>query len=210
MVSLKKQFMTQPLRFEVNDKSLVFKINKDLYGLKQASWQWLDKLQTTRQFGFVKNKCDSSLFVDRKKSRVIYFLGYVDDIIIISSFVSLIQNITTKLHTTFSLKQLGHLDYFLGLEIKYLLNKSIIMTQSKYIWDLLHNTHMVEAHSISSPMVSNCKLSSLGLIYFQTLLYIAQWQVLCNMSLLQDQKSALLWTKFVNLWPNHWILIELC
>jgi len=33
----------------------------------------------------------------------------------------------------FSLKELGHLDYFLGLEIKYLPDKSILMTQRKYI-----------------------------------------------------------------------------
>ena len=40
------------------------------------------------------------------------------------------------------------------------------MTQSKYICDLLHKTHMAEAHSISSPMVSNCKLSRHGVDVF--------------------------------------------
>jgi len=32
------------------------------------------------------------------------------------------------------------------------------MTQTKYIRDLLHKTNIAEAHSISSPMVSNYKL----------------------------------------------------
>jgi len=50
----------------------------------------------------------------------------------------------------------------LGLEIKYLPNNSILMTQSKNIRDLLHKTQMTEAHSISSPVVSNCKLSKHG------------------------------------------------
>jgi len=36
------------------------------------------------------------------------------------------------------------------------------MTQSKYVRDLLHKTQMAEAHSISSPMVSNWKLSKYG------------------------------------------------
>nr|KYP32712.1 hypothetical protein KK1_046526 [Cajanus cajan] len=36
------------------------------------------------------------------------------------------------------------------------------MTQSKYIRDLLHKTRMAEAHSISYPMISNCKLSKFG------------------------------------------------
>ena len=50
----------------------------------------------------------------------------------------------------------------MGLEIKYLPNNSTLMTQSKYIQDLLHKTHMAEAHYIFSPMVSNCKLSRHG------------------------------------------------
>ena len=90
----------------------------------------------------------------------------MDDIIITGSFTPLIQHLTTK-HTAFSFKQLGHLDYFLGLEIKYLPGNSIIMNQIKYICDLLHKTHMAEAHSISSPMVSNCKLSKYGADLFQ-------------------------------------------
>ena len=41
------------------------------------------------------------------------------------------------------------------------------MIQSKYIRDLLHKTRMAEAHSISSPMVSSCKLSKHGADIFQ-------------------------------------------
>jgi len=93
---------------------------------------------------------------------IVYLLVYVDDIIIAGNSASQIQQLTTKLHTAFPLKQLGHLDYFLGLEIKYLPNNSILMTQSKYIRNLLHKTHMDEDHSISSTMVSNYKLSRHG------------------------------------------------
>ena len=97
---------------------------------------------------------------------VVYLLVYVDDIILTANSATLIQQLTNKLNTAFSLKQLGHLDYLLGLEIKYLSNIAILMTQSKYIQDFLHKTHMVEAHSISSPMVSNYKLSKHGVHVF--------------------------------------------
>ena len=124
--------------------------------MKQAPRQWFDRLKSTLlQFGFVGSKCDSSLFIYKHQVHVVYLLVYVDDIIITGSSTPLVQQLTTNLNTAFSLKQLGHLDYFLGLEIKYLPNNSILMTQSKYIRDLLHKTHMAEAHSISSPMVSN-------------------------------------------------------
>ena len=66
---------------------------------------------------------------------IVYLLVYVDDIILTGNSTSLIQQLTNKLHTAFSLKQLGHLDYFMDLEIKYLSNNSILMTQSKYIRD---------------------------------------------------------------------------
>ena len=124
--------------------------------MKQAPRQWFDRLKSTLlQFGFVGSKYYSSLFIYKHQVHIVYLLVYVDDIIITGSSTPLVQQLTTNLNTAFSLKQLGHLDYFLGLEIKYLPNNSILMTQSKYIRDLLHKTHMAEAHSISSPMVSN-------------------------------------------------------
>ena len=143
---------------------MVCKLNRALYGLKQAPRQWFDRLKSTlTQLRFVGSKCDPSLFIYTHQKHTVYILVYVDDIIITGSSVSLIQQLTSKLNTAFSLKQLGHLDYFLGLEIKYLLNKSILMTQSKYVRDLLHKTQMAEAHSISTPMVTtNNKLSRHG------------------------------------------------
>jgi len=95
-------FMTQPLGFEVADKSLVCKLNKVIYGLKHAPRQWSDKLKSTLlQFGFVGSKSDSSLFIFRQQMHVIYLLVYVDDIILTGSSTSLIQQITYKLNTCF-------------------------------------------------------------------------------------------------------------
>ena len=75
--------------------------------------------------------------------------------------------------------------------VKYLPNNSILMTQSKYICDLLHKTHMAEAHFISSPIVSNCKLSQHGAdVFHDPTLYRS----------MVGLKSALLSIKFVNLW----------
>lgn len=133
------------------------------YCLKQGPRQWFHRSQhTLHQLGFASSTCNSSLFIYRNQSQVVYFLVYVDDIIITGTSTALIQSITQKLHAAFSLKELGELDYFLGPEVKYLPDSSLIMTQTKYIIDLLHKTNIIEAHPISSPMATNCKVSKHG------------------------------------------------
>jgi len=112
--------------------------------------------------GFSASKCDPSLFDFKDTSHIIFLLVYVDDIIITSSSVNLVQQFTVKLHSNFPLKQLGKLDYFLEVEVKTLTDGSILLTQGKYIRDLLQKTKMAEAQSIASPMVSGCKLTKTG------------------------------------------------
>ncbi|PNY08092.1 histone deacetylase [Trifolium pratense] len=156
-------YMVQPQGFEVSDSSLVCKLNKALYGLKQAPRQWFDKLTTTLlQFGFKASKCDPSLFTYSKDRQVVYLLVYVDDIIITGSSITLVQTLVEKLDSVFSLKQLGNLDYFLGIEVQQLSDNSLLLTQSKYIKDLLVKTNMLECKPIATPMMSSCKLSKVG------------------------------------------------
>ena len=105
---------------------------------------------------------DPSLFVFKDTSHIIYLLVYVDDIIITDSSVNLVQQFPVKLHSNFSLKQLGKLDYFWGIEVKTLTDGSILLTQGKYIRDLLQKTRMAEAQLIACPMVSGRKLTKTG------------------------------------------------
>ena len=112
------------------------------------------------------SKCDPSFFVYKDKGHIIYILVYVDDIIITGNSNVIIQQLTTKLDSNFSLKQLGKLDYFLGIEIKSVADGIILLTQSKYIRDLLQKTKMAEAQFISSPKTANCKLTKVDLDFF--------------------------------------------
>ena len=51
----------------------------------------------------------------------------------------------------FSLKDLGSLHYFLGLEVKYFPN-GLFVSQTKYTKDLLEHTKMMECTHINTPM----------------------------------------------------------
>jgi len=117
-------------------------------------------------FGFVHNKCDPSLLVLTTASDCVYVLIYVDDIIFIGSSAVLLQSIISKLHVVFALKQLGDLEYFLGIEVKHLPNGSLFLCQTKYIRDLLVKAGMTEAKGISTPLQGGLKLSKYGSDYF--------------------------------------------
>ena len=160
-------YMSQPPDFQSSNSFMVCKLNRVLYGLKQAPRQWFERFQSTLiQFGFVASKCDPSLFIYKIASHNVYLLVYVDDIIIAGSSGQLIQHLTSQLNSKFSLKQLGLLDYFLGIEVKTLHDKSLLLTLSKYIRDLLQKTNMAEAQHISLSMASSCKLTKIGSDFF--------------------------------------------
>ena len=64
----------------------VYRLNKSLYGLKQASRQWFLKFSATLlNLGFKKSHSDHTLFIRNINGQYIAVLVYVDDIIIASN-----------------------------------------------------------------------------------------------------------------------------
>jgi hypothetical protein len=57
---------------------------------------------------------------------------------------------------------LGKLDYFLVIEVHHSTSCSLLLSQTKYIRDLLTKAKMENANGIASPMASSTKLSKYG------------------------------------------------
>jgi hypothetical protein len=154
-------YMTQPPGFiHPQHQSHVCKLHKALYGLKQAPRAWFSRLSSKLiQLGFVSSRSDTSLFISRSTEYLILVLIYVDDIIITCSSHAVIQSLLRELHNDFAVKDLGPLNYFLGIQVMPC-NQGIILSQQRYITDILKRTKMADAKPISSPMASSTHLSS--------------------------------------------------
>ena len=112
-------YMQPPPSLSV-ESNKVCRLQCGLYGLKQASRAWFAKFSSTIfRLGYSASPYDSALFLRRtNKSTILLFL-YVDDTIITGDDFSGIQELKDFLNQQFEMKDLGHLNYFLGLEITH-------------------------------------------------------------------------------------------
>ncbi|KAL9245201.1 hypothetical protein vseg_018879 [Gypsophila vaccaria] len=139
----------------------VCKLKRSLYGLKQASRQWnIELTKHLHQVGFLQSKSDYSLFIRHNAftDSFIVALVYVDDVLLTGNIDSEIAEIKQGLHTAFTIKDLGHIRYFLGLEVARN-DSGILVNQRKYVLDILTDLNMVNCSTVSFPMVKGLKLS---------------------------------------------------
>jgi hypothetical protein len=79
---------------------------------------------------------------------------YVDEIVIIGDDVEEIKKLMERLGRAFKVKDIGPLRYFLGIEIARP-SKGIILSQRKYVLDLLAETGMIGCCPCGSPIDRN-------------------------------------------------------
>lgn len=100
-----------------------------MYGLKQASRQWHAKLVDELCFlGFIQSKNDYSLFTKKQDSFITIIGVYVDDILITGNHTHNITQVKQHLHKAFTIKDLGQLHSFLGIEVSYN-SQGMVLTQ---------------------------------------------------------------------------------
>lgn len=134
-------------------------LRKIIYGLRQASREWHLALRNELvEIGFVQSKSDASLFLYHHGSVNLFILVYVDDILFTGNDNIMIVTIIKKLSEPFTLKDLGQLTYFLGIEVMYC-KEGLFLSQHKYITDILHRHHMQGAKSVSTPVAHTYGIS---------------------------------------------------
>ena len=81
----------------------------------------------------------------------------MDDILITGPNTAKLESFIVQFNTTFTLKDLGILSYFLGVEVLYDAG-CIYLSQKKYVRDLLSKVEMINCKGIDTPMSTGTKL----------------------------------------------------
>lgn len=153
-------YMHVPPGLTVTNPNLVCRLQRSLYGLKQASRQWFTRLSTfLTSHGFHQFSADHSLFLRFHGNITTALLVYVDDIILTGNNLDEIHSITTLLDQTFKIKDLGNLKFFLGLEIARS-SRGIHLCQRKYTLDILADSGMLGSRPNSTPMDYSTRLQA--------------------------------------------------
>lgn len=112
--------------------------------------------------GFQASKADPSLFFRNTSSSKVFLRVYVDDIVFKGSSSDEINQVIKQLHHKFSLKDIGALHFFLGIEVHRNHTGDLFLSQKKNVYDLLTSTEMAGASSTPTPMVGTPKLTVAG------------------------------------------------
>jgi hypothetical protein len=140
--------------------NLVCKLEKSLYGLKQASRKWYEKLTALLlKEGYSQSTSDYSLFTLNKNNTFTILLVYVDDIILAGDSTAEFDRIKAVLDVAFKIKNLGQLKYFLGLEVAHS-KHGITVSQRKYCLDMLKDSGLLGSKPASTPLDTSIKLHS--------------------------------------------------
>ena len=140
-------------------EKLVCKLKKSLYGLKQSPRCWNEKFcNHLKQLGFKQSGADPCVFVRKNKEKKLEIIAvYVDDLILIAETSAEIQQMKKCLSDTFRMKDMGILQYCLGVNFDQT-EGSITMSQKQYLLKLLEKYRLAEANTVATPMDLNVKL----------------------------------------------------
>ncbi|GJY77392.1 ribonuclease H-like domain-containing protein [Tanacetum coccineum] len=122
-------YMDLPLGYDQVSSGKVFKLNKSLYRLKQASRQWNAKLTAALiEHGFVQSKFDYSLYTKESSDVFLALLVYVDDIVITGNCKDSIDKFKMFLKNKFMIKDLGILKYFMAKPATTSIPENIVLS----------------------------------------------------------------------------------
>lgn len=138
-------------------------LRKALYGLQQSGLQWYRHLVSKlKQMDIRPTDQDSCMFTSQKKNCVMIAI-YVDDIVIATNDPSWMKEVKRNLAESFEMKDLGPVNYCLGIEFQQDENDySVVLTQRRYAEAILERFDMQDCKPARTPIDTNVQLTKLS------------------------------------------------
>ena len=139
----------------------VIELRRCIYGLKQASRRWFDKLRKTLiRAGYKPTRSDPCLYRRLKHGRETLVAVVVDDLLIAADTSKDTKRVIKHLRKAgLDTKDLGRPEYVVGMHIDQHADGTIAINQKLYINTILRRFQMQDAHGCSTPADPNVKLS---------------------------------------------------
>jgi len=153
-------FVKQPPGFEdLKNPDHVYRLKKSLYGLKQASGAWYDRLSNFLiKNDFKRGQVDTTLFRRTLEKDILVMQIYVDDIIFGSTNASLCKEFSKLMQDVFEMSMMEELKFFLGIQVNQF-KDGVYVHQTKYTKELLKRFKLEDCKVMNTPMHPTCILS---------------------------------------------------
>ncbi|RDX58041.1 Copia protein, partial [Mucuna pruriens] len=146
------------IRVGVTGHGKVYKLKKALYRLKQAPWAWNRRIDCfLLQLDFNKCTTEYEVYVRATADDLMFACLYVDDLLVIRSNTTSIDEFKRRIMLEFEMIVLGLLSYFLGMEF-VTTSEGIFMHQKRYATEVLKRLHMLDCNSAQTPVDCGIKL----------------------------------------------------
>jgi transposase InsO family protein len=152
-------YVQQPPGF-IDDKrgGYVLRLNKALYGLRQAPRAWNAKLDDSlKSLGFQRCPQEHALYRRNDEDSFLLIGVYVDDLIITGSDSIAIARFKKQMHGLFRMSDLGLLSYYLGIEVDQR-DGHITLCQAAYAVKILEAAGMQDCNPCHTPMDTRLKV----------------------------------------------------
>ena len=144
-------YMKQPPGFVEGSK--VCRLNKSLYGLKQAARSWNQELDRVLLCcGCVQSDFDKCLYTLKRDGEIAYVLIYVDDLLIAGVSDDVIGYVVKSIQKEFEIKDLGDVSTFLGIEVEKDAAGNFYVSQRNYINKIVVEAGLVDAKISKVPL----------------------------------------------------------
>ena len=112
-------YMDQPDGFSIEGNNhIVCKLKKSVYGLKQASRQWYLKFNDTiTSFSFHENIIDQCIHRKISRSKFIFLVLYVDDILLDANDLGILYETKDFLSKNFEMRDMGEASHVIGISL---------------------------------------------------------------------------------------------